>query len=188
MIRWREFQTVVFFGILYALLFPDDLVAAHSGNTDSYGGHKKRANGTYHCHSNPCLEDARQREYEYYFPLGQEHGREGNDRTKYGLEGNDQSEKIIDFIYANFDADQASYLVPYAFSAYKAGYKDTYVLPKKTFWKKYGGFLAMTPILFFVIMFVGSYVYGAILMVMEGGRKVLNIIDVRHKKKPPNSR
>lgn len=181
--RWGKIRASILFSLLFVLLFPYQ-TAAHSGNTDSYGGHKKRANGTYHCHFNPCLEDARKGEYEYYFPLGQEHGLQGNDRTEYGLEGNDQSEEIRDFIYANFDKDQARYLVPYALSAYKAGYEDTYVPPKKSFWKKYGAYIAMAPILYFVITLAGAYVVGAIAMIIGGGRKVLDIFGIRHKKKP----
>nr|WP_276541815.1 YHYH domain-containing protein [Bacillus infantis] len=103
-------------------MFPIE-ATAHSGRTDSYGGHNKTANGTYHCHSGQCLIDARNTAYDEYFPHGQEDG----------LLKNDQSEDIEQWLNENLDSDVAEYIVPYALEAYQDGYKSTYV---PTFWEK----------------------------------------------------
>ena len=139
------------------MLFPCG-TSAHSGNTDSYGGHKKKSNGTYHCHSGQCLENARQKEYEYYFPFGQ----------KDGLTGTDQTEEIRGYMYNNIDSDQAEYRVPYALRAYKAGYENTFVPP--TFREKYGWYIEVSSILA-----AGLFVLG---FMNIGGRVLSN-------KKPP---
>ncbi|HBZ6979988.1 TPA: YHYH domain-containing protein, partial [Salmonella enterica subsp. enterica serovar Typhimurium] len=72
----KKTQTSILFSLLFVLLFPYE-ISAHSGNTDSYGGHNKNSNRTYHCHSGQCLEDAKKRAYEIAFPSGQEAGRLG---------------------------------------------------------------------------------------------------------------
>lgn len=108
---------------IYFLLLPT-IISAHSGRTDSYGGHKKNANGTYHCHSGECLKDAWNKTYNEFYPIGLEDGPTRNDQT------ND----IESFIWSNFDSDQAEYMAPYALEAYKMGYEETYV---PTFREKY---------------------------------------------------
>lgn len=108
---------------LFLLLLPS-VGLAHSGNTDSYGGHNKTANGTYHCHSGECLEDAKEDAYNYYYPLGQEDGKEGNDFSK----------DISQYLFENNDIDVFEYKSRFALEAYKMGYEETYV---PTFWEKY---------------------------------------------------
>lgn len=132
------------FCLLFVLLFPYELVAAHSGNTDSYGGHNKRANGTYHCHSGQCLEDARQKAYDRYFPLGQ----------KDGLDRFDDTTGLAGYLRGKLDSDQAEYMIPFAIEAYKAGYKDTYV---PTFWGKYGWYLGWGIVLIGGLSVFGVY-------------------------------
>ncbi len=167
--RIRKIRIGILICLLGAMLFPYGIMA-HSGNTDSYGGHNKRSNGSYHCHSGQCLEDARQSTYEYYFPFGQ----------KDGLTGTDSTEKIRGWLYSNFDSDQAEYIVPYAFEAYNAGYEDTYVPTlREKFWDKYG--VAISLILVVLVFFVGWMLLGFILLVFEYFWEKLLL----NKKKPP---
>lgn len=125
---------ILFCCLLFVLLFPYKILA-HSGNTDSYGGHYKTENGTYHCHSNPCLEDARETAYEIYFPIGQEDG----------LIGYDDTSGILEYLTDELDADQFEYILGYAMEAYKAGYEDTYI---PTFWEKYKFYIGWGILLF----------------------------------------
>jgi hypothetical protein len=120
--------------LLCVLLLPS-VTTAHSGRTDSYGGHNKTANGTYHCHSGKCLDDAWKEAYDYFYPIGKEDG----------LKRNDRSDEIVEDVWSRFDPDQAEYMAPYALKAYKMGYKETYV---PTFLEKnrwyIGGLLVLT--------------------------------------------
>jgi hypothetical protein len=113
---------------LLILLLQPSVSSAHSGRTDSYGGHNKTANETYHCHSGQCLEDAKQEIYDELYPLGR----------KNGPERNNQSYKIKEHILNKFDSDQSEYMVPYALKAYNEGYGETYV---PTFWESTGKYL-----------------------------------------------
>lgn len=161
----RKIQSGILICLLFVLLFPYE-TSAHGGRTDSSGGHKKTANGTYHCHSGQCLEDAKQREYDYYFPLGQEDG----------LTGTDQTEEIRVWIYNKLDSDQSEYIVPYALQAYKAGYEDTYV---PTFWDKYGKTISV--VLIVLGLFVGWMLLGFILIGLKYFLEKLLL----YKKDPP---
>jgi hypothetical protein len=103
-------------------------VFGHSGRTDSYGGHNKTSNGTYHCHSGPCLDDAWKDAYDTFYPIGQKDGKKGTNRIS----------EISENLYNELDTDVAEYMVPYAKKAYKTGFDDTYV---PTFWEKYGWYI-----------------------------------------------
>jgi len=128
--RLRKTQISILFCLLFVLLNPYE-ISAHSGNTDSYGGHNKNSNGTYHCHSGQCLEDARKRAYEIAFPSGQEAGRLGQ------VNGYEEYENVLRerVRTGEVDPDEAEYMIPYVLMAYQEGFEDTYVPP--TFWEKY---------------------------------------------------
>lgn len=121
-------RLVLLLFILIFLLIPTEILA-HSGRTDSYGGHNKTANGTYHCHSGECLDDAWQEAYEVFYPGGLEDG----------VIKNDQTDKITEFIHQKLDVDEAEYMIPYALEAYRIGYEETYV---PSFWEKYNWYIA----------------------------------------------
>lgn len=100
--------------LLSPLLLSSTEVYAHSGRTDSYGGHNKYANGTYHCHSGLCLQEAKNKTYNDCYPRGEEDGETG--------------EKNMDFIYSaakNIDSDQRRYLVPACEQGYQDGFMST---------------------------------------------------------------
>ncbi|WP_028390663.1 YHYH domain-containing protein [Bacillus cihuensis] len=113
--------------LLLVLSLPHE-TSAHSGRTDSYGGHNKTDDGTYHCHSGECLEDAWESTYKTVFPIGQEDGRKGENRYE-------EYEDILHnrVLTGEIDDEKADYLIPYTLKAYKMGYEDTYV---PTFWEK----------------------------------------------------
>lgn len=121
-------KTRILFCLLFILLIPFQTFA-HSGRTDSYGGHNKTSNGTYHCHSGKCLEDAREQAYQIAFPIGQEDGRLGE--NEYKEYESTLWERVRE---GTIDTDQAEYMIPYLLRAYKEGYEDTYI---PTFWEKY---------------------------------------------------
>lgn len=115
--RWK---IKILFCLLFVMSFPYE-TSAHSGRTDSYGGHNKTSNGTYHCHSGQCLRDAKEKAYEIAFPLGQEDGtlRENRYDEFKGI----LYERVSN---GNIDTDEAEYMIPYLLTAYKEGFEDTY--------------------------------------------------------------
>lgn len=133
--------------VLIILLLTPIEVFAHSGRTDSYGGHNKTSNGTYHCHSGECLKDAKRKAYKIAFPIGEEDGRNKN------TDGFGEYSDILWGRYKNgeIDSDVAEYMIPYALEAYKAGFDSTYV---PTFWEKYRDSL-ITPIA--ITLIIGIY-------------------------------
>jgi hypothetical protein len=119
----------LFLCLIFILLVPTPTqVFGHSGRTDSYGGHNKTSNGTYHCHSNPCLDNAWKQAYNEYFPIGQRDGKKGVN----------ESSTISKNLFAQLDPDIAEYMVPYAVKAYKMGYRETFW---PAFWEKYGWYI-----------------------------------------------
>jgi hypothetical protein len=156
-------KTRILFCLLFVLLNPYE-ISAHSGNTDSYGGHNKTADGTYHCHSGQCLEDAMKRAYKIAFPSGQEDGRLGKENGYEEYE-NALWERVQT---GEIDPEEAEYMIPYVLMAYQEGFKDTYVPP--TFWEKYENHI------------IGSLLLIGVLGILGGVIRVLS-----NKKSPPYS-
>lgn len=147
----RKTQIGILFSLLFVLLFPYE-ISAHSGNTDSYGGHNKNSNGTYHCHSGQCLEDAKKRAYEIAFPLGQEAGSLGE------VNGYEEYEKSLRgrVLTGEIDSDKGEYMIPYLLMAYQEGFEDTYIPP--TFWEKYGNHIIKLCIGISVLAILGGMI------------------------------
>lgn len=121
----EQLKSLFFICLIFILLIPTPTeVFGHSGRTDSYGGHNKTSNGTYHCHSGPCLDDAWEEAYDTFFPIGQKDGKKRNNRVSI----------ISEDLTNKLDPDIAEYMVLYAIKAYKIGYEDTCIL---TFWERY---------------------------------------------------
>lgn len=165
--RLRKTQISILFCLLFVLLNSYE-ISAHSGNTDSYGGHKKNSNGTYHCHSGQCLKDARKRAYEIAFPSGQEDGRLGKE-SGYEEYVNTLRERVQT---GEADPDEAEYMIPYVLMAYQEGFDDTYVPPPPTIWGKYGYYIAAAPIFLFCAWFAILIIFAVVLTVMEWLRNV----------------
>lgn len=165
--RLRKTQISILFCLLFVFLFPYG-ISAHSGNTDSYGGHNKRSNGTYHCHSGQCLEDARKKAYKIAFSSGQEAGRLEN------VNGYEEYEDALRerVRIGEIDSDEAEYMIPYVLMAYQEGFEDTYVPPPPTFWEKYGYYIAVAPFLLWGIYFAVIILFAVILSVMQWLRNV----------------
>lgn len=153
--------------LLFFLLNPYK-ISGHSGNTDSYGGHNKNSNGTYHCHSGQCLEDARKRAYEIAFPNGQEDGRLGK------VNGYEEYENALweRVQIGEIDPEEAEYMIPYVLMAYQEGFEDTYVPPPPNFWGKYGYYIAAAPFFLIFIYFAILIIFMVVLTVMEWLRNV----------------
>jgi hypothetical protein len=90
-----------------------NIVSAHSGNTDSNGGHNKTLNGTYHCHSSQCLEDAKEEAHSICYPQGLEDGEIGRKDDNY-----------IATVYGDLDVDQ-DYLIKFCTDSYEMGFNET---------------------------------------------------------------
>ncbi|MBN8199189.1 YHYH domain-containing protein [Cytobacillus pseudoceanisediminis] len=140
-------RVLLFYCTLLVLIFPLEAYA-HSGRTDSYGGHNKTANGTYHCHSGKCLEDAWEEALKIAYPSGQEDGRIGENQYK-------EYEEVLHKRVLNeeIDSDQAEYMIPYLLKAYKQGYEDTYI---PSFWEKYKLHLGLMGI---SLLIIPSFIY-----------------------------
>jgi hypothetical protein len=98
--------------ILFSCLFSIE-VSAHSGNTDSNGGHKKTSNGTYHCHSGKCMEDAKEEARTLCYPQGIKDGENGSKDENYASNA-----------YGDFDIDQ-DYLIKFCNDFYELGFNET---------------------------------------------------------------
>ncbi|WP_342537955.1 hypothetical protein MKY15_15695 [Sporosarcina sp. FSL K6-1540] len=159
--RLRKIQTSILICLFFVLLFPYGTLA-HGGNTDSYGGHKKNSNRTYHCHSGQCLEDARKEAYKIALPIGQKDGRLGKENG-YEEYQNVLWERVGT---GEIDSERAEYMIPYVLVAYKEGFKDTYIPPAPTFWEKYGGYIAAAPFLLWGIYFGVIIIFMVILTVI----------------------
>jgi hypothetical protein len=117
-------KSFLFFFILTIISIPS-ISYAHSGRTDSYGGHNKTSNGTYHCHSGQCLDDAWDEANDSCYPKGKEDA----------LQGQDRSNEIQEKLTGKMDIDVAEYMIPYCIDAYEKGFVDNYI---PTFTEKYG--------------------------------------------------
>ncbi|WP_064091536.1 YHYH domain-containing protein [Rossellomorea aquimaris] len=117
-------KKITLFSVFFLFLFLGSTTSAHSGRTDSRGGHNKTANGTYHCHSGECLENAKEEAFNVCYPLGR----------KDGPQRIDHSNELEQKINKKYDSDNAEYLVPFCLDAYEQGYEETYI---PTFWEKY---------------------------------------------------
>jgi hypothetical protein len=151
-----KIQWWLLFCLSFLFLLPTQ-VLGHSGRTDSYGGHNKTSNGTYHCHSGPCLDDAWKDAYDTFYPIGQKDGKKGTNRIS----------KISERLYNDLDSDIAEYMVPYAKKAYKMGFDDTYV---PTFWEKYGWYIGS-----------GTGVVLLLVFISLRRKKNINPSDLEHK-------
>jgi hypothetical protein len=98
--------------ILFSCLFSIE-VSAHSGNTDSNGGHNKTSNGTYHCHSGQCMEDAKEEAHSSCYPQGFEDGENGKKDKNYAAT-----------VYGDLDVDQ-DYLNKFCTDSYNEGFKES---------------------------------------------------------------
>ena len=117
---------------LFFFISENLLVYAHPGNTDSYGGHNKTSNGTYHCHSGQCMEDAKKEAADLCFPKGEQDGFVGK-----------KDDEFLSDVLGKLDVDQL-YFYDYCSSAYDQGYESTNV---PTFWERYGIYVAIGGIL-----------------------------------------
>lgn len=127
--------------LLFLILIVPNKTFGHSGATDSYGGHENTLNGTYHCHSGKCLDDARKKAFDFYFPIGQQDG----------LIGVNKASEIPDKLNFLYDGDKSSYWIPYSLEAYDTGYKDTYT---PTFVESYGWYI-MSILILSILLIVG---------------------------------
>lgn len=146
----KQWRVGIFICFIYLLIQPT-VTSAHSGRTDSYGGHNKNANGTYHCHSGKCLKDAWNKVYNEFYPIGLEDG-----PTR-----NDQSKEIENFIWSNYDSDQAEYIVPYALKSYKMGFEETY---EPTLWEEYQWYIVFLSALTLILLGLAVYSFRKLIL------------------------
>jgi hypothetical protein len=132
--------TISIFLFISIFISMNNEVFAHGGNTDSYGGHNKTSNGTYHCHSGQCLEDARAEAESECYPTG----------VSDGLIGK-KDQGFVREVTEDLDYDIQEYYFDFCTDAYEEGFYSTYDPP---FWEEHlGKIITIGIVAYFVLTY-----------------------------------